>query len=170
MSCAQAVGLGYREGVGRLVLHIAAVGLAVAAIARSRRAWQMSRGFSHLRSLIRSVNRTRPSRRATFCGLCPLSRLLVAAMRCTHKGCGQEYDPSKDTEKTCVYHSGAPVFHEGLKSWSCCSDVHKPVLDFDDFMKIPVSQPTRFLGRCDVRKPTSSRDAHKGTIQTKYPR
>lgn len=31
------------------------------------------------------------------------------------------------------------VFHEGLKSWSCCQDVNKPVLDFDEFMKIPVS-------------------------------
>ena len=30
------------------------------------------------------------------------------------------------------------VFHEGLKSWSCCQDVNKPVLDFDSFMKIPV--------------------------------
>jgi hypothetical protein len=31
------------------------------------------------------------------------------------------------------------VFHEGLKSWSCCNEVNKPVLDFDDFLKISVS-------------------------------
>lgn len=30
------------------------------------------------------------------------------------------------------------VFHEGLKSWSCCKDVNKPELDFDQFMKIEV--------------------------------
>ncbi|KAG6874271.1 hypothetical protein C0995_001496 [Termitomyces sp. Mi166 len=29
------------------------------------------------------------------------------------------------------------VFHEGLKSWSCCNDISKPVLDFDEFMKLP---------------------------------
>jgi hypothetical protein len=29
------------------------------------------------------------------------------------------------------------VFHEGLKSWSCCQDIYKPVLDFDEFMTIP---------------------------------
>ncbi|TFY80718.1 hypothetical protein EWM64_g3294 [Hericium alpestre] len=29
------------------------------------------------------------------------------------------------------------VFHEGLKSWSCCNTVNKPVLEFDEFMKIP---------------------------------
>ena len=32
------------------------------------------------------------------------------------------------------------VFHEGLKSYSCCSDKNKPVLDFDEFMRIPVRQ------------------------------
>ena len=31
------------------------------------------------------------------------------------------------------------VFHEGLKSWSCCNIVNKPVLEFDQFMQIPVS-------------------------------
>lgn len=30
------------------------------------------------------------------------------------------------------------VFHEGLKSWSCCKDVNKPELEFEEFMKIPV--------------------------------
>ena len=34
----------------------------------------------------------------------------------------------------CLYHSGGPVFHEGLKGWSCCQ---KRVVDFDEFMKIP---------------------------------
>jgi hypothetical protein len=34
------------------------------------------------------------------------------------------------------------VFHEGLKSWSCCADVNKPVLEFDQFMKIPVRAKT----------------------------
>ena len=59
--------------------------------------------------------------------------------RCTHKGCSQEYDPENNGPESCTYHPGAPIFHEGLKSWSCCSDVNKPVLDFDEFMQIPVS-------------------------------
>ncbi|RDB20947.1 Cysteine and histidine-rich domain-containing protein [Hypsizygus marmoreus] len=54
--------------------------------------------------------------------------------RCTRKGCGQEFE--KDSTESCVHHTGAPVFHEGLKSWSCCSDINKPVLDFDEFIKI----------------------------------
>ncbi|OCH86557.1 chord-domain-containing protein [Obba rivulosa] len=58
-------------------------------------------------------------------------------LRCTNRGCGQEFDAASNSEDSCAYHPGAPVFHEGLKSWSCCSGVNKPVLDFDEFMKIP---------------------------------
>ncbi|KAJ7702304.1 HSP20-like chaperone [Mycena rosella] len=55
--------------------------------------------------------------------------------RCTRKGCGRDF--SDETPESCTFHPGAPVFHEGLKSWSCCSEVYKPVLEFDEFMKIP---------------------------------
>ncbi|KAF9458673.1 HSP20-like chaperone [Collybia nuda] len=54
---------------------------------------------------------------------------------CTRKGCGQVYG-SDSAKATCIHHPGTPVFHEGLKSWSCCVDVNKPVLEFDDFMAI----------------------------------
>ncbi|KAH8829507.1 chord-domain-containing protein [Flagelloscypha sp. PMI_526] len=55
--------------------------------------------------------------------------------RCTRKGCTKEFEEGNTDE--CIFHNGAPVFHEGLKSWSCCSDVYKPVLEFDQFMAIP---------------------------------
>ncbi|KAL0578137.1 hypothetical protein V5O48_003842 [Marasmius crinis-equi] len=55
--------------------------------------------------------------------------------RCTRKGCGKEY--SESSAEPCTFHPGAPKFHEGLKSWTCCSEVNKPVLEFDQFMKIP---------------------------------
>ncbi|KAJ3493621.1 hypothetical protein NMY22_g20183 [Coprinellus aureogranulatus] len=54
--------------------------------------------------------------------------------RCTRKGCGKEFEVGK--AEACTFHPGAPVFHEGLKSWSCCKDFNKPVLDFDEFMSI----------------------------------
>ncbi|KAK0185861.1 chord-domain-containing protein [Armillaria mellea] len=54
--------------------------------------------------------------------------------RCTRKGCNKEF--TEDSNEECIFHPGAPVFHEGLKSWSCCSDVNKSVLEFDEFMKI----------------------------------
>lgn len=45
------------------------------------------------------------------------------------------------------------VFHEGLKSWSCCQNVNKPVLDFDDFMKIPVRPSWTDLSEIKVCSP-----------------
>ncbi|CAK9781265.1 chord-domain-containing protein [Cutaneotrichosporon oleaginosum] len=57
--------------------------------------------------------------------------------RCTNKGCGKEYDESSNADDACAYHPGGPVFHEGLKSWSCCNETSKPVMEFDQFMAIP---------------------------------
>lgn len=51
---------------------------------------------------------------------------------CTRRSCGQE----QSSTSPCVFHPGSPVFHEGQKSWSCCKEINKPVLEFDEFMKI----------------------------------
>ncbi|KAK8805743.1 hypothetical protein WA158_002399 [Blastocystis sp. Blastoise] len=52
---------------------------------------------------------------------------------CLNHGCGQWYDPNTNMNTSCHYHSGAPYFHDGAKSWTCCS---KEVLDFNDFLNI----------------------------------
>ncbi|PYH87161.1 chord-domain-containing protein [Aspergillus uvarum CBS 121591] len=53
---------------------------------------------------------------------------------CRRKGCNKGYDSAvaREDEK-CVFHPGAPIFHEGSKGWSCCK---KRVLEFDEFLKI----------------------------------
>ncbi|KAG5984941.1 hypothetical protein E4U55_002523 [Claviceps digitariae] len=53
---------------------------------------------------------------------------------CRRRTCGQKYKKysSRDDEK-CVYHPGAPIFHEGSKGYLCCK---RRVLEFDQFMKI----------------------------------
>ena len=53
---------------------------------------------------------------------------------CRRRGCGAEFSPAANG--VCVYHPGTPVFHEGLKAWSCCRETNKPVLEFDEFLKI----------------------------------
>ncbi|PWN25990.1 chord-domain-containing protein [Jaminaea rosea] len=57
---------------------------------------------------------------------------------CTRPSCGADHPPSSSAFLTseCSHHPGEPVFHEGQKSWSCCKEVNKPVLDFDDFVQI----------------------------------
>ncbi|TPX32268.1 hypothetical protein SmJEL517_g04599 [Synchytrium microbalum] len=52
---------------------------------------------------------------------------------CTNKGCGKQYEEEDNTDTSCEHHSGGPIFHEGLKGWSCCT---KRVTDFDEMFKI----------------------------------
>lgn len=50
-----------------------------------------------------------------LCGQTPSSRadhrgdFSNMPSRCTHKGCGKEFEESENVEGACVYHSGAPV-------------------------------------------------------------
>jgi hypothetical protein len=53
---------------------------------------------------------------------------------CANNGCTVAYEEEENNDSACVYHPGAPVFHEGLKGWSCCK---KRVIGFDEFMQIP---------------------------------
>ncbi|XP_052423667.1 cysteine and histidine-rich domain-containing protein 1 [Carassius gibelio] len=52
---------------------------------------------------------------------------------CYNKGCGQRFDPDKNSDDACTYHPGVPVFHDALKGWSCCK---RRTTDFSDFLSI----------------------------------
>lgn len=80
---------------------------------------------------------------------------------CTRRGCGKDYDLGQNNNTSCIYHPGAPVFHEGLKSWSCCSAVNKPVLDFDEFMNISGCA----VGTHSDEKPETTSQTHKAPTQ-----
>lgn len=53
------------------------------------------------------------------------------SLLCYNKGCGKEFDPETNTDTSCLYHPGVPVFHEGMKGWSCCP---KKYTDFQEFL------------------------------------
>eukprot|EP00794_Sanderia_malayensis_P000320 gene320-950_t len=53
---------------------------------------------------------------------------------CYNKGCGNRFKEEDNDENSCSYHPGAPIFHEGYKSWSCCK---KKSTDFTDFLNFP---------------------------------
>ncbi|NXO05246.1 CHRD1 protein, partial [Rhinopomastus cyanomelas] len=55
------------------------------------------------------------------------------ALLCYNKGCGQRFDPEHNTEDSCLYHPGVPIFHDALKGWSCC---RKRTTDFSEFLSI----------------------------------
>eukprot|EP00993_Chasmostoma_nieuportense_P002892 NODE_3650_length_926_cov_9.138924_g3498_i0.p2 GENE.NODE_3650_length_926_cov_9.138924_g3498_i0~~NODE_3650_length_926_cov_9.138924_g3498_i0.p2 ORF type:complete len:295 (-),score=88.10 NODE_3650_length_926_cov_9.138924_g3498_i0:41-871(-) len=55
--------------------------------------------------------------------------------KCRNQGCQAEFVVADNTEQSCHYHSGAPVFHDANKYWSCCSQ--KKCWDWDEFMLVP---------------------------------
>ncbi|KAF9809184.1 hypothetical protein SFRURICE_020468 [Spodoptera frugiperda] len=53
---------------------------------------------------------------------------------CKNGGCGVTYEGPHTNDSMCTYHPGCPVFHEGLKFWSCCQ---KRTTDFNTFLSQP---------------------------------
>lgn len=63
----------------------------------------------------------------------------------------------------CQYHSGGPVFHEGLKGWSCCK---KRVVDFDEFLKIPGCTTGRHTDEKPVQPEPAKTEATASPTET----
>ncbi|XP_032083877.1 integrin beta-1-binding protein 2 [Thamnophis elegans] len=55
------------------------------------------------------------------------------ALLCYRKGCGQRFDPERNSQDACLHHPGFPIFHDALKGWSCCK---KRTTDFSEFLSI----------------------------------
>eukprot|EP00053_Salpingoeca_punica_P006032 m.57997 g.57997 ORF g.57997 m.57997 type:complete len:305 (+) comp13504_c0_seq2:111-1025(+) len=58
----------------------------------------------------------------------------MAEKLCVNKACGKTYNDKDNYDGACRFHPGAPIFHEGLKGWSCCD---KRFTDFSDFLAHP---------------------------------
>lgn len=56
---------------------------------------------------------------------------IAVGTTCKYGGCGATYESPASDDTECNYHPGVPVFHEGLKYWSCCT---KRTTDFAAFM------------------------------------
>ncbi|XP_050664879.1 cysteine and histidine-rich domain-containing protein morgana [Leptidea sinapis] len=53
---------------------------------------------------------------------------------CKNGGCNTTYNGPQTNDSPCIFHPGCPVFHEGLKFWSCCQ---KRTTDFNTFLNQP---------------------------------
>lgn len=56
---------------------------------------------------------------------------IAVGTSCKNGGCRETYNGPESNEIECIYHPGVPVFHEGLKFWSCCQ---KRTTDFNIFL------------------------------------
>uniref|UniRef100_A0A8C6QWQ2 Cysteine and histidine-rich domain-containing protein 1 n=1 Tax=Nannospalax galili TaxID=1026970 RepID=A0A8C6QWQ2_NANGA len=64
---------------------------------------------------------------------------------CKNGGCSKTYQGLQSLGEVCVYHSGVPLFHEGMKYWSCC---RRKASDFNPFL----AQDSCVTGKRDAGK------------------
>jgi cysteine/histidine-rich domain-containing protein 1 len=57
---------------------------------------------------------------------------VAVGTQCKRGGCTKTYENNLSNEEVCWYHSGVPIFHEGMKFWSCCQ---RKTSDFDSFLQ-----------------------------------
>ncbi|KAG7270563.1 hypothetical protein CRUP_000128 [Coryphaenoides rupestris] len=50
---------------------------------------------------------------------------------CKNRGCTKTFAGAASLAEVCSYHSGFPIFHEGMKYWTCCK---KRTSDFNTFL------------------------------------
>lgn len=56
---------------------------------------------------------------------------VVVGSCCHNKGCKASYEGPHSNDQICIYHPGNPIFHEGMKYWTCCQ---RKTSDFDAFL------------------------------------
>lgn len=60
------------------------------------------------------------------------SSTIPLGTKCKNNACKISYEGPNSFASTCVHHPGLPVFHEGLKFWSCCT---KKTTEFSAFLE-----------------------------------
>ncbi|XP_018334022.1 cysteine and histidine-rich domain-containing protein [Agrilus planipennis] len=56
---------------------------------------------------------------------------ILVGTNCKNGGCSATYEGPSTDETVCIFHSGVPIFHEGMKYWSCCQ---RKTSDFTAFL------------------------------------
>ncbi|XP_021909533.1 cysteine and histidine-rich domain-containing protein RAR1 isoform X2 [Carica papaya] len=85
----------------------------------------------------------------------------VAKLRCQRIGCDAMFTVDDNPEGSCRYHD-LPIFHDGMKEWSCCK---KRSHDFSLFLEIPGCK----TGRHTTEKPVFTKAAATPRTPTSVP-
>nr|CAI5836653.1 unnamed protein product [Callosobruchus analis] len=65
---------------------------------------------------------------------------------CKNGGCQVTYQGPDTNNSLCTYHPGVPIFHEGMKYWSCCQ---RKTSDFNSFLNQPGCNQGRHVWKKD---------------------
>ncbi|CAG5105241.1 Oidioi.mRNA.OKI2018_I69.chr1.g1953.t2.cds [Oikopleura dioica] len=60
-----------------------------------------------------------------------LTKTVQVGWPCSRSGCSETYKGEASNANCCHYHPGVPIFHEGMKFWSCCE---RKTSDFTAFL------------------------------------
>jgi len=77
---------------------------------------------------------------------------------CKNGGCKKRYDGNDESE--CLFHPGVPIFHEGMKYWSCCN---RKTSDFQSFL----DQVGCERGKCKWKK-DPPKNVGKDEVECRY--
>merc|ERR1712032_1686128 len=93
-------------------------------------------------------------------------------LKCLNPGCGKKYKESENTDTSCHFHDGKPIFHDVKKGWTCCN---KLVYDWDEFQKLigckdgrhsNVKKDTQFFKSSTVANAQKGIDNQPQPVQT----
>ncbi|KAL4575914.1 hypothetical protein LXL04_012001 [Taraxacum kok-saghyz] len=83
-------------------------------------------------------------------------------LRCQRIGCNATFTDDDNPEGSCTYHE-SPLFHDGMKEWSCCK---KRSHDFTLFLEIPGCKTGKHTTEKPVIAKKASTPAPKQVIKT----
>jgi len=76
---------------------------------------------------------------------------------CKNNGCKNTYRGSEEDYSNCKHHPGIPVFHEGMKYWSCCQ---RKTTEFQQFLE----QEGCAIGECVWTR----KEGQEGVVNCRY--
>ncbi|KAK7497406.1 hypothetical protein BaRGS_00011450 [Batillaria attramentaria] len=59
------------------------------------------------------------------------AQAVTIGTQCKNNACKCSYQGPESSSESCRYHPGVPIFHEGMKYWTCCQ---RKTSDFDNFL------------------------------------
>ncbi|XP_044507011.1 cysteine and histidine-rich domain-containing protein RAR1-like isoform X1 [Mangifera indica] len=81
----------------------------------------------------------------------------VVKLRCKRIGCDAVFTEDDNPEGSCTYHASGPIFHDGMKEWSCCK---RRSHDFSLFLEIPGCK----TGKHTTEKPVLTKATPKPAV------
>ncbi|XP_059611257.1 cysteine and histidine-rich domain-containing protein morgana [Phlebotomus argentipes] len=84
------------------------------------------------------------------------SAAVAVGTTCKNRGCNGTYETPESNDLDCVHHPGVPIFHEGMKYWSCCT---KRTTDFSAFLA---------QAGCSIGRHKWIADGGKASVKCRY--